>query len=604
MTTTKINLNQADFAAYLQSLPGYTGTGSKILADNLTWVTETQTALEAPTLAVDTVTATSISLSWNTPTNATGFVLQRALNSGFTSGLATIYTGAAESFNDTGLAVSTPYYYRIKATASGYADSTYGTANDTTSAGSKILAAPAIDCAVDSTTSILVTWLPVSNATSYTLERATDNIFTQNLTSVYTGSNTTYTDTGRTTGTVYYYRIKASATNFTDSTHGISAGMAGTISNITMSGSLTIDGSVTTYPPGTIITIAAGFFQNGVDISNVENITIDGTGLVLDGDLPGNTGFYNCLSATNCNNVIIKGVKTQNNGYHAGYVSERNSNLVFQNMIYDNCAQGVLYQVSTPLIWDETDNTVAALNHSWINGSYNACGGISLGGNISGTDVINLTKNLVYAGNTYTDSNPDNIIYCAACDYYDIYNNNCDSINLAITNDSRLFLLSGYGDFHHNIITNIWGHSAACWSVAFGSTVQESHYHDNICIGSLKYSSFEFQEFANFVTPHTTKANLLLDFNSCGKLNSGMHTEFPSNVIDDYGGQHLGGDVAINNNLLWEVGYDPTVPEGGNFANINGPLPTQSGNLYFATQNLAIDAYYNSLHTGVGANED
>lgn len=76
---------------------------------------------------------TQINLSWASVTSATGYVIQRATDISFTSGLTTVYSGSGTSYNDTGLSSNTTYYYRIKATASGYNDSSYATANATTS---------------------------------------------------------------------------------------------------------------------------------------------------------------------------------------------------------------------------------------------------------------------------------------------------------------------------------------------------------------------------------------------------------------------------------------------------------------------------------------
>lgn len=81
--------------------------------------------------------STQINLSWAAVTNATGYVVDRATNSGFTTGVTLgIYTGSGTSYNNTGLTASTTYYYRIRATAVGYSDSTYSTANATTASAS------------------------------------------------------------------------------------------------------------------------------------------------------------------------------------------------------------------------------------------------------------------------------------------------------------------------------------------------------------------------------------------------------------------------------------------------------------------------------------
>jgi hypothetical protein len=87
-----------------------------------------------------TATAASqsqINLSWATSPNATAYIVDRATNSGFTTGVAlAIYSGSGTSYNDTGRTASTQYFYRIRATASGYTDSSYSTANATTNAAS------------------------------------------------------------------------------------------------------------------------------------------------------------------------------------------------------------------------------------------------------------------------------------------------------------------------------------------------------------------------------------------------------------------------------------------------------------------------------------
>lgn len=80
---------------------------------------------------------TQINLSWAAVTNATGYVVDRATNSGFTTGVSlAIYSGSGTSYNNTGLSPSTTYYYRIRATAAGYTDSAYSTDDAITSGSS------------------------------------------------------------------------------------------------------------------------------------------------------------------------------------------------------------------------------------------------------------------------------------------------------------------------------------------------------------------------------------------------------------------------------------------------------------------------------------
>jgi hypothetical protein len=71
-------------------------------------------------------------LDWPNVTSATSYTVDRATNSGFTTGIAlNIYTGSTSAFTDTGRTNGTQYFYRVKATASGFSDSNYATGNGT-----------------------------------------------------------------------------------------------------------------------------------------------------------------------------------------------------------------------------------------------------------------------------------------------------------------------------------------------------------------------------------------------------------------------------------------------------------------------------------------
>jgi hypothetical protein len=74
----------------------------------------------------------SVSLTWTAKSGSLGYVVQRATNSIFTTGLTTVYTGTDTSYTDTGLAGGSTYYYRLKATAG--LDSTWTVKSATTSA--------------------------------------------------------------------------------------------------------------------------------------------------------------------------------------------------------------------------------------------------------------------------------------------------------------------------------------------------------------------------------------------------------------------------------------------------------------------------------------
>lgn len=81
---------------------------------------------------------------------------------------------------------------------------------------------PEITVDVISDTEIDIDWTDVDNAFSYTLQRATNIGFTANLVTLSTADVLTFSDTGLTAATQYYYRVKAVAeedTLFTDSAY-------------------------------------------------------------------------------------------------------------------------------------------------------------------------------------------------------------------------------------------------------------------------------------------------------------------------------------------------------------------------------------------------
>jgi hypothetical protein len=78
--------------------------------------------LNAPVLALTVNSSTAITADWLAVTGATGYVLERATQSDF-SNASVVYSGALLTFQSTGLTEGVTYYFRLRAEATGYADS-------------------------------------------------------------------------------------------------------------------------------------------------------------------------------------------------------------------------------------------------------------------------------------------------------------------------------------------------------------------------------------------------------------------------------------------------------------------------------------------------
>lgn len=89
--------------------------------------------LDAPGTFVATAdSATQITLTWVKSAGATGYVVDRATDAGFTANLVSSTLGDVATLAVTGLTTATQYYFRIKATAPNATASAYRTDDATT----------------------------------------------------------------------------------------------------------------------------------------------------------------------------------------------------------------------------------------------------------------------------------------------------------------------------------------------------------------------------------------------------------------------------------------------------------------------------------------
>ena len=144
-------------------------------------------------------------VSWTAVSGADSYTLQRSTNASFTDA-DDVYAGSSTSYNQSGLGDGA-YYYRVRASnscgESGWRSGSAVTVSSTPSAPSAI-SYPSENSGGDFT----VNWSSVSGAADYTLQRSTDASFTD-AGDVYSGSSTSYNQSGLGDGT-YYYRVRAS----------------------------------------------------------------------------------------------------------------------------------------------------------------------------------------------------------------------------------------------------------------------------------------------------------------------------------------------------------------------------------------------------------
>jgi titin len=218
-----------------------TGYWYRVRARNLAGVAGSYSAARSVTTAVDpgtvppgaagtptysSIAATTLTVSWAAATGATSYALERAPDSSGAPGTWTrVATGvAATTHGDTGRTANTRYWYRVRASNAG------GDAAFSTSSG--VMTAPSAPGAPTFTgitaSSVTLAWTaPSRGAASYVLERgATSSGPWIAVQSGYTALS--YTDTGLSAATRYYYRVKATNADGTN-------GAASSARNVTTS---------------------------------------------------------------------------------------------------------------------------------------------------------------------------------------------------------------------------------------------------------------------------------------------------------------------------------------------------------------------------------
>jgi fibronectin type 3 domain-containing protein len=147
----------------------------------------------------------SIDVSWDAVTDATGYQVWRAV--GADSGYAMLTEVASASHSDTDLTTGTTYYYKVRAFRTIGATRVYGAFSPVKSATTQVLGSAKNTAAVSSGfDSIGVTWDAVTYATGYEVWRAVgaDSGYTKRT----DAASASYSDTGLTTGTRYYYKVR------------------------------------------------------------------------------------------------------------------------------------------------------------------------------------------------------------------------------------------------------------------------------------------------------------------------------------------------------------------------------------------------------------
>ncbi|RKP44493.1 hypothetical protein D7Z26_26650 [Cohnella endophytica] len=264
-----------------------------------------------PTGLTATASGTAaIDLSWAASSDATGYnVYRSATQNGTYTLLNTTAPVTGTSYSDTGLTDDTMYYYKITAVnAAGESAQT----SDVSAKTDKALSAPntptGLQASASGTASIDLNWAASNDATGYNVYRsATQNGTYTLLNTTAPVTGTSYSDTGLTDDTMYYYKITAvNAAGESAQTSNVSAKTDKALSapntptglQASASGTASIDLSWAASSDATGYNVYRSATQNGA--YTLRNTTAPVTGTSYsDTGLTDDTTYYYMITALN-----------------------------------------------------------------------------------------------------------------------------------------------------------------------------------------------------------------------------------------------------------------------------------------------------------------
>lgn len=172
-------------------------------------------------LIVETVSATSLELSWDPVEGADGYCVYRLnASTGKYEKIKTVKGEDTVQYKNGSLSSAVKYTYKVRAYANNNGSNIYGAYSVTKSAETKPAQVKGLKLTTKSS-SITLKWTKQSNVTGYQIYRYNASTGKYEKIKAIKGASTvTYTNKGRKKGTTYKYKVRAYKTSGTKNTYG------------------------------------------------------------------------------------------------------------------------------------------------------------------------------------------------------------------------------------------------------------------------------------------------------------------------------------------------------------------------------------------------
>jgi len=189
------------YTTYYYKVMAVNSLGSSDYSSIVNATTSTVSYPTAPiNLSISSVNSSQLRISWDSVSSASTYYIYRSSSS--SGSYTSVGSSSTTAYTDTGLDPNTTYYYKVMAYNS-YGYSPYSSVIFGTTA----LAAPTnLSATAISSSQINLTWTGVSGATNYIVSRSSTVDGTYS--SIATVSTNSYSNTGLTAGTTYYYKVQ------------------------------------------------------------------------------------------------------------------------------------------------------------------------------------------------------------------------------------------------------------------------------------------------------------------------------------------------------------------------------------------------------------